>query len=67
MKCIVSGCTNRHNEGKFVGELCAPCRTMLETGKITPTTSFLATLARKAAAFDAIRPIVHTYGDHSLG
>jgi len=31
-KCIVMGCKNHFNEGGFVGDICAPCRAMLQTG-----------------------------------
>jgi len=31
-KCIVKGCTNHAHEGAFVGDLCAPCHTMITTG-----------------------------------
>lgn len=24
-KCAVKGCTNRYNEGKFIGMVCSPC------------------------------------------
>jgi len=40
-KCIVFGCTNHSNQGDFMGEMCAPCRTMLTTGKVGPTDSFI--------------------------
>lgn len=31
-KCIVAGCNNYSNEGKFIGDLCAPCYYYLTTG-----------------------------------
>ena len=36
-KCVVKGCSNHRDEGKFVGEFCSPCYTMLTTGKVTPS------------------------------
>ena len=33
-KCIMKGCKNHTNEGKFVGDLCAPCHSLITTGKI---------------------------------
>ena len=32
-KCIVKDCINHTNEGKFVGELCAPCWDYITNGK----------------------------------
>ncbi len=32
-KCIVKDCMNHTNEGKFVGELCAPCFNYIANGK----------------------------------
>lgn len=40
-KCIVYGCRNHKNEGMFVGEMCSPCYSMITTGKITHSDSFL--------------------------
>jgi len=40
-KCIVHGCSNRADQGMFVGEMCSPCHTMITTGKMMPTDSFL--------------------------
>jgi len=36
-KCIVHGCKNHRHEGRFIGELCGPCHTILTTGKVTPS------------------------------
>lgn len=44
MKCIVKGCTNRGTEGSFVGNLCQPCYTYLQSGVVGPTDSFLGRL-----------------------
>jgi hypothetical protein len=40
-KCIVHGCSNHTSQGRFVGEMCGPCHTMITTGKMMPTDSFL--------------------------
>lgn len=40
--CIVKGCINTRDQGKFIGDLCAPCHEMLTTGEIKHTRSFLA-------------------------
>lgn len=32
-RCIVVNCTNRNDEGTFVGTLCAPCHGFITTGK----------------------------------
>ena len=32
-KCIVLNCTNRTSEGKFIGELCAPCHSFIVEGQ----------------------------------
>jgi hypothetical protein len=36
MKCLVYGCENTSEQGRFVGELCVPCREMLRTGLVSP-------------------------------
>ena len=30
MKCAIVGCSNESHQGKFIGQLCAPCFTYLE-------------------------------------
>lgn len=40
MKCIVKGCNNCSHEGRFIGDLCAPCYTMLTTGKLNPSNAW---------------------------
>ena len=42
--CIVSGCKNKRDQGRFVNDLCAPCYEYLRDGKIGHTTSFLGEL-----------------------
>lgn len=39
-KCVVKGCSNRSDEGEFVGEFCRPCYTMLTTGKLNPSSAW---------------------------
>ena len=43
-KCIVYGCKNHESEGGFVGDLCTPCHTMITTGELMPSDSFLGFL-----------------------
>ena len=33
-KCIVHNCPNHKHEGSFIGDLCAPCHTMITSGEI---------------------------------
>lgn len=57
MKCIVKGCTNYTHEGRFVGDLCAPCHTMLVTGKDGPSNAWFVKAiegAKKAVLKDII-------------
>jgi hypothetical protein len=32
-KCIVMGCENHADEGKFVGDLCSPCHIFVTSGR----------------------------------
>jgi hypothetical protein len=41
-KCLVAGCTNHKNKGKFIGDLCSPCHTMLTQGKKMPSDAWFA-------------------------
>ena len=41
-RCIVHGCINHRHQGRFIGDMCAPCHTYITTGKVGPTTSFLS-------------------------
>ena len=43
-ECIVKGCTNRITQGVFVNNICAPCYTIITTGKLHPTTNFIGKL-----------------------
>lgn len=45
-KCIVKGCGNHKHQGKFIGDLCAPCHQYLTSGVVGKTTSFLGDLPR---------------------
>lgn len=40
-KCTVFGCSNKQHEGKFVGDICAPCYEYITTGRVGCTDSFL--------------------------
>ncbi|MDD3885189.1 MAG: hypothetical protein PHW66_09720 [Gallionella sp.] len=39
--CLVKGCENHSSQGKFVGDLCLPCHTMLTTAKISNGNTFI--------------------------
>jgi hypothetical protein len=43
-RCIVHGCVNYRHQGRFVGNLCAPCHDYITTGRVGLTTSFLGKL-----------------------
>lgn len=43
-RCIVHGCRNHRHQGRFIGDLCAPCHSYITTGRVGPTTSFLGKL-----------------------
>lgn len=40
-KCLVKGCTNTNDQGRFIGDLCAPCHDMLTSGKLRTGTTFI--------------------------
>ena len=41
-KCVVSGCTNKTNEGPFVGNMCSPCYAMITKGDASqPSNNFI--------------------------
>jgi hypothetical protein len=40
-KCLVDGCKNHSNQGKFIGDLCMPCHDMLTTGKLRGGATFI--------------------------
>ena len=42
--CIVHGCVNRRHQGRFIGDLCAPCHAYITSGRVGPTASFLGKL-----------------------
>lgn len=46
IRCIVKGCENHTDEGPFIGGMCMPCHTMITTGKVGPTTSFLGKMQK---------------------
>ena len=43
-RCIVARCSNHKSQGRFVGDLCAPCHHYITTGRIGATDSFLGEL-----------------------
>ena len=63
-KCIVSGCSNHRENGKFVGDLCSPCHEYITTGKIGYTDSFLGALASEN---ESMRKAIHFALDYPNG
>jgi hypothetical protein len=53
-RCIVHGCVNHRHQGRFIGELCAPCHEYITTGRIGPTTSFLGSMDNALEALKVI-------------
>ena len=51
-KCIVKGCQNHRHEGRFVGDLCAPCHGMLTEGKYIASTAWFASEGLRAQRAD---------------
>ena len=50
MKCIVHGCENHHGEGRFVGDMCAPCHQMITTGVVGSGMTFVNRLVSERVA-----------------
>jgi hypothetical protein len=46
-KCLVHKCENFTDQGRFVGDLCAPCHQILTTGYVGPTSSFLGEMNKR--------------------
>lgn len=54
-KCIVHGCTNKKEQGNFVGDICKPCYKMITEGDIEqPTNNFIGKLTNKNKEFMAL-------------
>ena len=65
-KCIVHGCKNHRHEGRFVGDLCAPCHTMLAYGEIHPSFAFFAVeIIRLRSEVKKLRAEVQTWQGHA--
>lgn len=45
MKCLVYGCKNHSNQGRFLGNICFPCYEMLRTGQLSRGQTFIHRLA----------------------
>lgn len=56
-KCLVKGCENRKGQGRFIGDLCAPCHEMLTTGKIKFGNTFIHALDKRVKFFDLLNKI----------
>lgn len=57
-KCIVAGCQNHKDEGRFVGDLCAPCYNMITTGEIKYGTTFIHKLASRSDLLELAKKLV---------
>lgn len=57
-KCIVAGCQNHKDEGRFVGDLCAPCYNMITTGEIKYGTTFIHKLASRSNLLELAKKLV---------
>jgi hypothetical protein len=57
-KCIVHGCSNHADQGRFVGEMCSPCHIMITTGKMMPTDSFLNQITSLEAENEKLKNIL---------
>ncbi|MBK8773020.1 MAG: hypothetical protein IPM06_21680 [Rhizobiales bacterium] len=49
-KCVVYGCQNRSDQGKFNDNICWPCYNMLTSGEVGKGTTFIHNLDRNLAA-----------------
>ena len=54
-KCIVKGCLNYQGQGRFIGEVCAPCHHMLTTGEGAYNNTFVGDLYHKAAQLERFK------------
>lgn len=57
-ECLVKGCGNRSDQGRFMGTLCAPCWKYLTTGEIGHTGSFLGDMQRRLDSLDQLLDLV---------
>jgi hypothetical protein len=51
-KCLVKDCPNHAHEGTFIGELCAPCHTMLTTLPVKQLMDAVRAIIRDEKAID---------------
>jgi hypothetical protein len=51
--CIVKGCLNNKNQGRFIGPLCAPCHEMLTTGIVSRGANFITDMKKELDALKA--------------
>lgn len=59
-KCIVHGCNNRADQGRFVGEICSPCNTIITTGKVMSTDSLLNQITSLESENKKIKNIIRS-------
>ncbi|MCR4302275.1 MAG: hypothetical protein NUV51_11730 [Sulfuricaulis sp.] len=55
VKCVVKGCANWRGEGRFVGDICAPCHHMIVTGNGAYSNTFIGDLYQKAAQLERFK------------
>ena len=58
INCLIPGCTNRSNEGNFVGEVCRPCYEYLRTGEGKHSQAYrnYLSLSRKQRKITLLKP-----------
>lgn len=65
MKCLVHGCENHSDQGRFIGELCSPCHEMITTGKVSPYGhTFIQELNKKLSHEQALNVKIRSLVDN---
>lgn len=54
-KCIVKGCVNLKDGGRFEGDLCFPCHDGLSKGRYGPSTCFVRKLQIESDEYDRLK------------
>jgi len=54
-KCIVKNCTNKSNEGIFIGGLCGPCYEFITQGKGNHSQMYRNCLCKKCKQLDELK------------
>jgi hypothetical protein len=55
VRCLVMGCENKTDQGRFVGDLCAPCHQMLITGVAAYGNTFVHKLAEENLKYQRLK------------